>query len=61
MSEGRTEGVWIKEGEGISQRIYMKDPWTWTTVWALTVEVVGGLGGGGQRGKNWDNCYSINN
>ena len=22
---------------------------------------VGGLGGGGQRGKNWDNCNSINN
>ena len=25
-------GDWLKEGEGTSQRTYMKDPWTWTTV-----------------------------
>ena len=34
----------------------MSDPWIWTTGWKLTVGVVGGMGGGGQRGKNWDNC-----
>ena len=30
-------GDWLKEGEGISQRPYMHDVWTWTTVWGLTV------------------------
>ena len=29
----------------------MNDPWTWTTVWELTVGVGGGLGGGWQREK----------
>ena len=37
----------------------MNDPQTWTTVWELTAEVWGGMGGGGQRGKNWDNCNRI--
>ena len=37
----------------------MNNPQTWTTVWELTVG--GGMGRGGQRGKNWDNCNSINN
>ena len=41
------------------QRTCMNDPWTWTTVWGLTVGVGAGLGGGGQRGKNWDNCNRI--
>ena len=41
----------MKEGEGISQRTYMKGPWTWTMVWGLTMEVGGGLGGGGTGGK----------
>ena len=36
----------------------MNDPWTWTTVWVLTVEVGGGMGGG-QKEKNWDNCNRI--
>ena len=31
----------------------MSDPWTWT------VGAGGGLGRGGQRGKNWDNCNRI--
>ena len=26
----------MKEGEGISQRTYMHDPWTRTTVWGLS-------------------------
>ena len=34
----------------------MNDPWTWTTGWGLTVGEGIGLGGGGQWGKNWDNC-----
>ena len=34
---------WWEEGEGISQRTCMNDPWTWAMVWALTVEV-GGVG-----------------
>ena len=38
----------------------MKDPWTKTTVWGLTMEVGGGLGGRGRMGKEWDNCNSIN-
>ena len=29
----------------------MSDPWTWTTVWELTVGAGRGMGGGGQRGK----------
>ena len=37
----------------------MNDPWTWTTVWELTVGMGGGMGGGGQRRKNWDNCNRI--
>ena len=37
----------------------MNDPWTWTTVWGLTVGAGDGLGGGGKRGKNWDHSNSI--
>ena len=37
-------GDCLKEGEGITQRTYMKDPWTGATVWGLTMEVGGGLG-----------------
>ena len=37
----------------------MNDPWSWTTLWELTVRAGGGMGGGGQRGKNWDNCIRI--
>ena len=41
----------MKEGVGISQKTNMKDSWTWPTVRGLTVQVGGGLGGGGWRGK----------
>ena len=41
----------LKEGEGISERTYMKGPWIWTMVLGLTMEVEGRLGGGGQRGQ----------
>ena len=40
-------GKWGKEGEGVSQRTCMNDPWAWTTGWGLTV----GAGRGEQRGK----------
>ena len=29
------------------------------TMWELTVGAGGGLGGGGQRGENWDNCNRV--
>ena len=41
--EGRGE-YWWKEEEGISQRTYITDPWTWTLVWGFTVEVGHKLG-----------------
>ena len=44
------ENGW-KEGEGISQRTCMHDPWTWTMERGLTVGVGSGLGGGGQKRK----------
>ena len=28
-------------------------------VWELTVGVGGGMGGGKQRGKNWDKCNRL--
>ena len=37
----------------------MNDPWTWTTVWKLTVGARDGVSGGGQRGENRDNCNRI--
>ena len=41
------------EGESSSQGTCLNGPWTWTTVWGLTVGTWygGGLGKGGQRGK----------
>ena len=41
----------LKEGEGISERTYMKDPWTGTVEWGLIMEIGGRLGGGGKMGK----------
>ena len=41
----------MKEGEDISKRTYMNDPWTQTMVWGLTMEVEGELGGGGKGRK----------
>ena len=52
---------WMKEGKGTNQRTFMYDPWTWTTVWRLTVGREGvGLGGGGKREQSENNCNSIN-
>ena len=53
-------GDYLKEGEGISQRTYMHDSWTWTTVWGLTVGA-GWAGWSVAQGENRDNCNSINN
>ena len=42
----------LKDGEGFSQRTCMHDPWTWTTVWGLTV----GMGAGwleGEKGRKF--------
>ena len=43
-------GDWLTESAGISQRTYMCDPWTWITVWGLTMEVEGWVEGR-KRGK----------
>ena len=56
----RAGGEGWKEEEGISQRTCIRDPWTWTTGWGQIVGAGSGLDGGGQRGKNWDNCNRIN-
>ena len=40
------DGDCLKEGEGISQRTYMKDLWTWTMVWGLAMEMGGRMGRG---------------
>ena len=32
-------GECLKEGEGVRQGTYMKEPWTWTMGWGLTMEV----------------------
>ena len=57
----RQRGNGAKKGEETSQRTCMNDSWTWTTERGVTVGERGGLGGGGQKGKNWDNCNRINN
>ena len=44
---GKGDGDCLKEGEGISQRTYIKDLWTQTAVWGLTMESKGRLGGDG--------------
>ena len=41
-------------------RMFISDPWTWTVEWGLIKGVKGGLHGGGQRGKHWNNCNRIN-
>ena len=55
----REESEEWKRREGTSQGTCMNDPWTWTTGCGLTVGGGSGLGRGGQRGKNWDNCNRI--
>ena len=51
VTGGEGEGIMVERGEGTRQRTCMNDPWTWTTVWGLTVGVGGGMGRGEQRGK----------
>ena len=50
----------MKQGEGTSQRTYMKDPWTGTMVRGLTTDMGDGLGGR-DEGEKWDICNSRNN
>ena len=38
----------------------MSGPWTWTMGWGTTMESGFGLGGGGQRRKNWAKYNRIN-
>ena len=52
-----TEFLWgseVQQREYSSRRLYMHDPWTWTTVWELPEEMGGGQHGGEQRRKNWE-------
>ena len=56
---GTEEG--LKEGGRSSRRTYRQDLWTCTVAWGFPEAGEGVLGGGGQSGKNWDNCSSINN
>ena len=48
---GEGGGQWWKEGEGTSQRTHMKEQWTCTMMWGLTVMGCG-LGGRVQQVKN---------
>ena len=54
------EGWYWMKGEGISQRTYMYDPLTRTTVWGLP-EGRGSWREVGKGGKIGDNCNSVNN
>lgn len=48
-------GAWVKDGEGVSQRTYMHDPWTQTTAWGWPEgRGAAGAGCGRQRGENGD-------
>ena len=49
----RGEGRWdrLKVHEGTRQRTCVNDPWTWTMVWGLTVEVGRWPGWRGTWGK----------
>ena len=42
-----------KERKGSNQQTGIKDPWTWTTGWGLTVGA--GVGQGRATEENWDN------
>ena len=59
VTRGRGRRIMVGRREGTRRRTCMNDPRAWTTVWELTVGVGGRVGGGGQRGKSWDNCKSI--
>ena len=60
-SHGDMKGMYRKQS---SQRTYMHDPWTRTTVWGLPEGVHGGSGterrGTRGGGESWDNYNSIN-
>ena len=52
-------GIMVERREGTRKISCMNGPRTWTTLWKLTVGVGSGMGRGGRRGKNWDNCNRI--
>ena len=52
---------WMKEGERISQRTYMHDPWTGATIWGLPDREEGVLSGCGRCEKSGDKFNSTNN
>ena len=37
----------------------MKDPWTCTAGWGLTMKVGGGLGGKEKGGNQWNQCEAL--
>ena len=41
----------MEEGEGTSRRTCVNEPWTWTTVWGLTVGAGVGAEGWAEKGK----------
>ena len=48
LREGR-QGYWMKDGEGINQRTFMNNQWTWTTIQGMTQ---GGERVGPGKGEN---------
>ena len=44
-------GDWMKDGEQISQRTFMQDPWTRTMIWGLAEGVGCGAGWRWAKGK----------
>ena len=60
MSDRTYQLEYVEAGSiQLVKRTCMNDPWTWTTTWGWTVGAGVGWDGGGQRGKNWDNCNRI--
>ena len=59
VTRGRGRRTMVGRREGTRRRTCMNDPQSWTTVWELIVVGVGGMGRGGQRGKNWNNCDRV--
>ena len=57
--KGGGRGIMVERRGRTTQRTCVNDPRTRTTVWGLTVGAGGGMGRGGQRGTNWDNCNRI--
>ena len=59
--KGQVGGNCLKDGEGISQRTYMNNPWIQTTVWLWPEERGSGAWKEGAKGWDGDICNSVNN